>query len=174
VPAPDGTPAGAYYVNAGNVQYRGVEGQAAYAFDFGLSLFANGSSNTAKTVGGTELTKAPRWTDAFGGIYHHGQWESSLTFKQIGAQAIYQNTGATAITSVDGVTVNPGEWRYLKPIEQTNFEVGYNLDNYKVKMGVYNIADHRSINGLSGSGSASSLFSFETGRQVLFTLQGKF
>ncbi len=36
--------------NAGKARYSGVEGEAAYAFDFGLSLFANASLNDAEQL----------------------------------------------------------------------------------------------------------------------------
>ena len=65
--------------NDGKARYSGVEGEAAYTFQFGLTLFANGSLNNAKQLANAanpapgiaanpaqELANSPKWTDAVG------------------------------------------------------------------------------------------------------------
>ena len=42
-----------------------------------------------------------------------------------------------------------------------------------MKVGVYNLADHRSITSITGP-TATDFYSFEAGREVLLTLQAKF
>ena len=172
-------PAGSYYINAGDIHYSGVEGQAAYSFGFGLNLFINGSLNTAKTVGGSELSKAPKWTDAFGGSYKHGPFETTLTFKQVGRQVAYviaTSGGAPTLTTPDGLTFNNGDTRELKSYSVLNGSIAYSLNpTWRLKLAGYNLGNHRSIIGISGSGtSAGDLYSFQAGREVQATLEAKF
>lgn len=173
VQSPDGDPAGSYYVNAGSVHYSGVEGQAAYSFNFGLNLFINGSLNTAKTVGGTELSKAPKWTDAFGGSYKHGPLEATVTFKEVGAQNSY--TASSAVVTPDGLSLAAGQTRELKAYSVLNASVAYAINhNWRLKLAGYNLANHRSIIDVSGNGTATDLYSFQAGREVQATLEMKF
>ena len=87
------------FVNSGDARYSGVEGEAAYAFPFGLTLFANGSLNSAKNTTGdqTELN-APKWTDAFGLLYDYHHIQASVTWKQVGSQVAYYNSGGLLVT----------------------------------------------------------------------------
>lgn len=174
VASPNGDPAGSYYVNAGSVHYSGVEGQAAYSFNFGLNLFVNGSLNTAKTVGGNELSKAPKWTDAVGGSYKHGPWETTLTYKQVGAQNAY-TVGSSAVVTPDGLSLAAGQTRELKSYSVLNTSVAYAINrNWRLKLAGYNLANHRSIIDISGNGSASDLYSFQAGREIQATIEAKF
>ncbi len=173
VPDADGDPAGSYYVNAGSIHYTGVEGQAAYSFNFGLNLFANGSINDAKTVGASELANAPKWTDAVGGSYKHGPWETTLTFKEVGRQVAYVVT--TPTVTADGLSLAAGATRELKAYNVLNLSTAYAITkNVRLKLAGYNLANHRSIVGISGGGSPTDLYSFQAGREVQATLEMKF
>ena len=164
---------GQIYINAGNIEYSGAEGEAAYSFNNGISLFVNGSVNSAKTVGGNELVNAPKWTDATGVIWNSGNWESSLTYKEVGKRLAYIN-GASAIVTPDGVSLAAGQRREYDPYSQINAEVGYDFGRFKVKLAGYNLADHRTIISIGGNGAATDLYQFQAGRQVMLTLQAKY
>ena len=170
----DNNPIGSIYVNAGNVRYTGVEGEAAYSFNFGLNLFANGSLNSIKSLdGGAPITKAPKWTDAFGGSYKHGPFEATLTFKEVGSALAYaaKSTG----TAPDGFATVANQYRELKAYNVLNTSLAYDISKrLTLKLSGYNLANHRSIIGISGNGTATDLYSFQAGREVQATLIAKF
>jgi len=166
------SPNGQYYVNAGNAHYSGFEGEIAYAFPFGLTLFGNGSINTAKnvTAGQTEL-KAPKWTDAFGALYTYKRIQASVTWKEVGSQVAFYN-GATTVTTPDGFTLAPGQARQIGSYNTINASVGYDFGHFKIKGAVYNLADHRSETSLTGP-TAADYYTFQAGRSFLLTLEAK-
>ncbi len=148
--------------NFGTARYTGVEGEAAYHFDFGLTVFVNGSLNSAKqlataanTVVSTpntagELPNAPKWTDAAGVIYSRGPIQGSVTYKQSGA---YISSDGPRMSGYDTIDASGT----------------YDFGHYAVKLQVFNIADKRAVTALSGG-----LYSFQAGREVLATLSAKF
>ena len=144
-------PTGQFYENAGTADYSGVEAQGAYAFSFGLTLFANGSLNTAKdaTHNKTEA-QSPKWTDAIGALYQKGPWQGSITYKQVGDQV-----------SSDGPL--------LSAYDTTDMAIAYDFGHYKVKLAGFNLFDNRSTLSLGGG-----LYQFQAGRQVLATIEAKF
>ncbi|CAN5205401.1 hypothetical protein BH10PSE13_BH10PSE13_00390 [soil metagenome] len=81
---------GTVFVNQGKAVYKGVEGQATYAFANGLALFANASRNYAKTnndgVAHSQVPNAPQWTAAGGVLFKHGPVSFSLIDKFTGPQ----------------------------------------------------------------------------------------
>ena len=170
----DGYPAGTIYVNAGNVHYTGVEGQAAYSFNFGLNLFVNGSINDVKPQNGASpIFSAPKWTDAVGGSFKRGPWETTLTFKEVGRSYAYVASGAEV--TPDGVSLAAGQIRELKAYNVLNLTAAYAITkNVRLKLSGFNLADHRSIIGISGSGASTDLYSFQAGREVQATLDVKF
>lgn len=121
------SPNGQFFINSGNAAYSGVEGEAAYAFPFGLTLFANGSINTAKntTADLTELN-APKWTDALGLLYDYHRWQASLTWKQFGSQVAYDN-GATPIVNPQGVALAPKPGVRDRPLQHHQRLTGLRL-----------------------------------------------
>ncbi|HKT53434.1 MAG TPA: TonB-dependent receptor [Caulobacteraceae bacterium] len=141
-----GTPPQSGFCNAGGVRYDGVEGEGAYTFPFGLTLFANGSINNNDS----HLANAPKWTDAVGAIYAHGPWQGSLTFKQVGQ-----------FISSDGPRF-PG-------YNTVDASASYDFGRFAVKVQAFNLADTRATTGLS-----SGFYTFEAGRQVELTLIAKF
>ncbi|MHB1206737.1 MAG: TonB-dependent receptor [Rhodospirillaceae bacterium] len=79
-------------VNTGHALYKGVEGEATYAFERGtggffdgLSAFVNGSVMYAKS-NNLWLKQAPGWTFAGGLMYKHDGWKFSVIDKSIGSQ----------------------------------------------------------------------------------------
>jgi iron complex outermembrane receptor protein len=185
----------AAFCNVGKARYSGVEGEAAYAFDFGLSIFANGSVNDAEQLaspaptGGAatlpmRLANAPGWTAAAGAIINHGPWEASLTYKRVGGWVDYNSIGANSFTF------------HLPGYDTLDLSAGYDFGHHvKVKLQVFNLLDTRAVSSFSPGGNTQSLFpaggfaplppigdgnpdqgiyTFQAGRQVEVTLIGKF
>jgi iron complex outermembrane receptor protein len=151
------------FCNAGNGRYDGVEGEAAYAFSFGLTLFANGSYNNASVS--ARVANAPKWTAAAGGVYAHGPWEGAVTYKKVG-----------------------DFWDGLSGYDTVNVEAAYDFGRVKVKVQVENLLDRRAATSYTAGGNSGALFSvlgkdglpdgaiytFQAGREVEVTLIGKF
>ena len=152
------------YCNAGKARFSGVEGEGAYAFDFGLTVFANGSLNSAKqlatpanpaagiaaTPAGT-LANAPKWTYAAGGIYHNGPWALSLAYKNSGAYI-----------SDDGPRM-PG-------YDTLDASVRYDFSKrLYVQFQAFNLADQRATTTLKGG-----LYQFQAGRTLEGTIAASF
>lgn len=178
---PAGTASG--FCNAGHSRWTGAEAEAAYAFDFGLSLFGNGSIASAKQLANApnvaagipgnvaqSLQNAPRWTYAVGAIYNHGPWQGSLTYKNSGAYAASADSSGRSI--------------WLPGYDTLDGSVGYDFGRLRAKLQVFNILDKRAITSYNGSvniNTASSaalladpgLYLFQAGRTIEFTLAAK-
>jgi len=179
----------AAFCNAGKARYSGVEGEAAYAFDFGLSIFANASVNEAEQLATPanpangiptatvqqRLADAPGWTAAVGGIINHGPWQGSLTYKRVGGWVDY-NGGATF---------------HLPGYDTLDLSAGYDFGHHvKIKLQVFNLLDTRAVSsfvpggntvalmpagGLGSDGQPDqAIYTYQAGRQVELTLIGKF
>ena len=164
------------FCNVGKARYSGVEGEVAYAFDFGLTLFANGSLNNATQLATAmgpkqELANAPEWTDAVGAIFHKGPWQASLTYKQSGAYVgAYVGPTATQAIRLPGYDTFDGS-------------VAYDFGKFRVKLQGFNLLDKRAITSFSAGTSSShlynpndnaSLYTFQAGREIQATLSAKF
>lgn len=172
------SPNGQYYINAGDASYSGVEGEVAYLFPYGITLFANGSINTAKNTSSdqTELD-APKWTDAAGILYVHNKAQASFTFKQVGSEVEYYN-GALAAVAPDGTKLAPFQARQIGGYNTLNATIGYDFGHFKLKLAGFNLADHRAITNIaeaSATGpSAGDYYTFQAGRDIMLTLEAKF
>jgi iron complex outermembrane receptor protein len=180
VPCTIGTPLQSAFCNVGKGQYNGVEGEAAYAFNFGLTLFANASYNRAvqdavaangpagiAASPNEELPNVPLWTDAFGAVYTHGPWAGSLTYKQSGAFVVY--------SPVDNRRIN------FSGFDTVDASLAYDFGHVIVKLQGFNLLDRRSITSYVPAASATkafvddgSFYVFQTGRDIEVTLIGKF
>ena len=163
---PNATTAG--FCNIGSARYSGIEGEAAYAFDWGLTLFANASSNNAKQLGAgaSRIPNAPGWTDAVGGIYTHGPVQASLTYKQVGSYVAY---GATTF--------------HLPSYGTVNGSLGYDFGHFLIKVQGFNLLDKRTVTSFVPSATATqlyaptdngSIYTFQAGRELSLTLEAKF
>ena len=145
--------------NAGTVYYKGVEGEATYAFDDsqfdglldGLAAFANGSLNSAKAhtdplnnaSPSFQDKQAPFWTAAMGLIYKAHGFKLSLIDKLTGQQ--YEDTAGKR------VYVSGSEFYKLAAYNMMDFTGSYDLGNlgvgadFEIGGGVYNVLDSRSI-----------------------------
>jgi len=167
------SPNGQYYINSGDARYSGVEGEVAYAFPFGLTLFANGSINSAKntTADQTELN-APKWTDAAGALYTTHHWQASLTYKQIGSQVVYVN-GGTTVVNPQGVTLLPNQEYEIGAYDTLNASIGYDFGKFKVKVAATNLANNRSVTSITGPTTNADFYTWESGRSLMLTLEAK-
>ena len=156
--------------------------------DLGLTLFINGSLNTAKQLGNPanpakgiaanpaqELPNAPEWTDAAGAVYSHGPWSASLTYKQSGAFVQYNTVGAKQFTF------------HLPGYNSIDASLGYDFGRFALKLQGFNLADNRAITSFTPAGNTTQLFqvsdagapdtsiyTFQAGRMLEVTLIGKF
>jgi iron complex outermembrane receptor protein len=172
----------AAYCNYGDAQYSGVEGEASYHFNFGLTAFANGSLNTAKQLANAknsaagiagnpaqELPSSPKWTLAGGLLYAHGPWKATLTYKQVGDQVTYNGAVRFNLPSYDTV----------------NASLGYDFTRrLGIKLQGFNLLDHRTITSFVPEAGATTLYNatpgsdgvytYQAGRELSVTLIGKF
>jgi iron complex outermembrane receptor protein len=151
------------FINAGHAYYRGFEGQVSYAFDNGVTLFANGSTNKTRNDQGNRITKAPKDTQGAGVLYNHGPWSGSLLFKRVGSQIM--NT-------------NPESW-VVNPYNTMDVAGAYDFGKFKLKLQVSNLADHRAVDLIKpvNKTSAPSPFDqyyYQSGRNAQLTLIAKF
>ncbi len=179
----------AAFCNAGKTRYSGVEGEAAYAFDFGLSVFANGSINEAEqlatpanpangiptAIPQQRLADAPGWTAAVGGIINHGPWEGSLTYKRVGGWVDYNSPFTFHLPGYDTLDLSAA------------YAFSHRV---KLKVQVFNLLDVRAVSSFVPGGNTAAvmpagglgsdgqpdqgIYTFQAGRQVEVTLIGKF
>lgn len=147
------------YINVGKAKATGVEGQASYAFDNGITLFANGSSNRYIDVTtGNQVSGAPLYTRGLGALYHKGQWSGSLLYKQIGKQYA-DNAQAVPIAAFDTVDLS----------------VNYEFGRYRIKAQIGNLLDNRAITSIkTNANPLLSTYSYLVGQNAELTLIAKF
>ena len=162
--------------NAGNVRYTGVEGEVAYHLGFGVTAFANGSLNTAKQLANAanpatgisanpaqEMINAPNSTAALGALYNHEQWRASLTYK-------YSGTYVAGYNGTQGIRL-PG-------YDTFDGSIAYDFGHYAIKLQASNLLDKRAITNFTGqtlfSTTDTGLYTYQSGRQLMVTLSGKF
>lgn len=145
-------------INAGTVIYKGVEGEGSFAFDDqvwggaleGLTVFANGSLNSAKAHSDPlnpnspsfQDKNAPFWTAATGLIYKHDGWKLSLIDKIVGQQ--YADAPGKR------VFVGGSEFYRIGAYNKMDFTGYYDLGDIagadvEIGGGVYNILNDRSL-----------------------------
>ncbi len=147
------------YINVGKAKASGIEGQASYSFDNGITLFANGSSN--RYIDATtrfQISGAPKTTTGFGALYHKGQWSGSLLYKQVGKQ-FADNAETIAIKAYDTMDLS----------------VNYDLGKYRIKAQLNNLGDNRAITGIkTNSNPLLNTYSYLVGQNAQLTLIAKF
>ena len=103
-----GTTVGAntIFSNLGGVTYKGVEAEGTYLLGHGLSIYANGTINSAKDqTDGFWVQNAPKATATGGLIYDQSGVYASLLEKWIGAR--YGTTGNQERLSPSGPWTSP-------------------------------------------------------------------
>ncbi len=147
------------YINVGKARATGIEGQASYTFDNGITLFANGSHNKyIDVLTGFQISGAPISTIGLGALYHKGPWSGSLLAKQVGKQYA-DNTQTLAI----------------KPFDTVDLAVNYDFGKYRIKAQVNNLLDNRATVGIkTNSNPLLNTYSFLAGTNAELTLIAKF
>jgi iron complex outermembrane receptor protein len=152
------------YVNIGKGKATGIEGQVSYAFDNGVTLFANGSSNKYINADRTDpnfskqVSGAPLTTIGLGTLYHKGQWSGSLLVKQVGKQF------------ADNAETLP-----IKAFGAVDLSVNYEFGRYRIKAQVNNLTDSRAVTGLKTNNNALlNTYTFQAGQNAQLTLIAKF
>lgn len=150
------------FFNEGGVIYQGVEAEATEYLGYGVSLYENGSINSAKDKDsdlsnpGQWVPNAPDWTGAFGVIYNLHGWYASAVDKWVGRT--YGDVGqAYPIGSYGilggalGYTVAPdAPW----------------LRNASIKLNVENLLDSTRIFALAG-------YTGDLGTPLWWTIPGR-
>jgi iron complex outermembrane receptor protein len=133
-------------VNIGQVRYKGVEGQVSYMPVKGLTLFANGSYNEARSVStGAQIAKAPFSTAAAGFIYRNGGFRLSFNQKYTGPQYATEFNG------------NPNLRLYrIKPYSIGDFAISQEIGkNLRLGVTVNNVFNSRAVTAISNSSSGA-------------------
>ncbi|MDR3522109.1 MAG: TonB-dependent receptor [Acidocella sp.] len=158
------------YSNIGGVIYRGVEGEATYTFDSGISLFGNGGYNQAyQTAGGTYVQMAPQFTTNAGLIYDKDGFYASLIDEWTGGEY----SGNSSQSPATGKS--PGGW--YNPYNVVNLTLGYTFNNamphmkhLSVKLNVDNLTNQNQfITDLGSDGSGNPLYVKLTGVSAFFS-----
>jgi iron complex outermembrane receptor protein len=161
------------YFNQGGVIYKGIEAEGTVSLGMGLSVYANGSLNSAKDKGadvqnpGLWINNAPKSTAALGLIYSHAEWYASLLDKYVGSR--YGDVGQAiplgAYSSLDGAL---------------GYTVGENgptwLRKASLKLAFNNLTDSHKIYALAGytGGASTPLYWTMPGRSVFATVSVPF
>lgn len=163
--------ANATFENIGGVFYRGVEGEATYTFDSGISLFGNGGYNQAyQTAGHVVVAMAPQFTTNAGVIYDANGIYASLIDQWTGGEY----SGNSAVSPAAGKS--PGGW--YDPYNVVNVSLGYTFDHVmphlnhlKLKLNIDNITNQNQfITDLGSDASNNPLYVKLTGVSAFFTV----
>jgi iron complex outermembrane recepter protein len=181
VPDDTGIPQTAFF-NEGRVLYKGVEGQATYALDGGIAVFANGSINYAKEAGThNPVSNAPKSTAAAGVLYKHGPIRFSLIDKWTGPQ--YATSEALDATQTFFMLQRAVR---ISPYNTTILSASYQWRNLRFGLDVTDLFNSRKVEniGLSGNGPSDNMvhgvnrtadqFYYQPGRQVSGDITVKF
>ncbi|MGF6919465.1 iron complex outermembrane receptor protein [Paraburkholderia sp. 40] len=151
------------FFNQGGVNYLGVEAEATYYLGDGLSLYGNGSLNSAKNKQtGQWVPNAPKATAAGGLIYNAHNVYASLLDKWVGSSYgdVNQTQGINPYNSLDA------------GFSYTFRDTGLGLKNVKLTVDLNNILNSRSITQFSGyTASGDGLFYTQSGRSVFATIK---
>ncbi|MBB5373420.1 TonB-dependent receptor [Acidocella aromatica] len=158
-----GSGANKYYTNVGGAIYRGVEAEAAYSFDFGLTAFANAGYNEAfRTSSNISITQAPQGTANFGLIYDRDGIYASIIDQWTGGE-YSGNTGIGTYANSPAGGHSPGGW--YDPYNVVNLAAGYtfnhlsqNLNQVKLKLNVDNITNNQKVVFDNGTDAAGQLW----------------
>lgn len=159
------------FVNTGQALYKGIEGEATYAFanDLfdgmlnGLVVFVNGSINSGKS-NGLYVKQAPTWTSAGGLIYKVAPWKFSLIAKGVGPQ--YEDNSDNPLYKVHAY-------------DNLDTSIAYDFGPYEVSVGVNNVLGTRSILAITENDKtyqtnrllSTDQYFFQPARSVFITLK---
>jgi iron complex outermembrane recepter protein len=161
---------GVIFTNIGGALYKGVEGQVTYAFENGLAVFANGSSNYAKTktTPSLQIDKAPVMTAAGGIIYKNGPIRFSLISKYTGAQYISNSGLGTTLIEITPVVGIANRFR-IAPYNTAIISASYDFGMVRAGIKVSDLFDSKKVINVSGN-----QYFFQPGRQISAEVTVKF
>ena len=153
------------YINIGKAKASGVEGQVSYAFDNGVTLYANGSNNqyidNYRPDGAAykkQISGAPLTTAGVGALYHRGPWSGSLLFKQVGKQY------------ADTLQAVP-----IKAFDAVDLSLNYDFGRFRIKAQVNNLTNSQAISAIKpNSNPALTTYTYQAGENAQLTLIAKF
>ena len=171
-------PTGQFEINAGRAEFNGVEGEGAYAFNWGLTLFANGSWNHGVNLTGhTEVANEPEWTAGLGALYTKGPWTGGVTVKGVGSQISNE-----AISTTSGTPTVVGA--RLPAYSTVDGTIAYDFGHFKIKFQGLNLLNNRAITTFTPpTGDTADrlytttnpdLYTFQAGQQFLVTIEAKY
>lgn len=141
------------FFNGGGAVYKGIEGEATYAFGNGFSLFGNAGLNKSNFDTNDYIAEAPQFTANAGIIYDDNGIYGSVIDQVTGGE--YGSAAALGTNPRE-----PGQW--YNPYNVVNVALGYtinhlnpHLNQIKVKLNLDNITDQKQIifdNGTNGMG----------------------
>ena len=148
------------FFNQGGVLYKGVEGQATYAFDNGLALFANASRNYAKTKETRQQVKSAPFATAAGGIlYKHGPIKASVIDKYTGVQ--YGDDGEPADLRIPGYNT-------------TILAADYEFQAFSIGLSITDLFDATRVTKIDVNGAPYDQYHFQPGREIQGTITARF
>ena len=109
-----------------------------------------------------------------GALYTYHRWQGSLTWKQVGSQVVFDGAAAPGTAAPIWAGLAPNQEAEIPAYSVINATAGYDFGHFKVKVAVYNLADHRSITSVSGPTETNDYYTFQSGRSVMGTLEAKF
>ena len=149
------------YFNQGAVDYYGVESEGTLAIGHGISLYANGSANSAKNRATHQpIANAPEATAAGGVIFTSGAIYASLIDKWVGSR--YGDVGMR---------------QGLQPFNQLDAAISYTLHQhgappFNLRLQIDNLLDSRKIDefDLYAGSRQTPIFYTQAGRSVFASL----
>ncbi len=160
---------GVIFTNIGGALYRGVEGQATYAFGNGLALFVNASRNEAIAKDTRlQIEKAPLSTGAVGVLYKNGPIRFSLVDKYTGPQYITNAGLGTTLIEVTPVTGIANRYR-IAPYHNAILSASYDFGLVRAGIKVSDLFDSNRVINVSGT-----QYFFQPGRQITGEVTVKF
>jgi iron complex outermembrane receptor protein len=151
------------FENIAGATYKGVEGDATYAVTPELFAFVNGSWNSAKNqMTGLQISGAPAYTFAAGGIWRHDGWSVSLNDKLVGDnhEVDAKCATGTGILNVPCVVTNLASYEFYKlgAYNELDLSIVKTISHLRLEAGVYNLLDSQQAYQIKpNSKSATSL-----------------
>lgn len=137
-----------FFFNQGGVTYRGIEAEASLAIGGGLSVYANGSINSAKDkTTGFRIPETPSKTAAAGFLYSAHGFDASLIGKYIGSR--FGDTGETI--PIQGYTIATASVGYSFPapvLQIQKIALRFTVDNLFDKQGIDDLFGYTPNNNL--------------------------
>ena len=157
------------FTNIGGALYRGIEGQATFAFGNGFAVFANGSLNEAIAKDTRlQIDKAPKSTAAAGVLYKHGPIRFSLIDKYTGPQYISNSGLGTTLIELTPVTGVANRFR-IAPYNTAIVSASYDFGFVRAGIKVSDLFNSQRVINVSGT-----QYFFQPGRQITGEVTVKF